>query len=114
MVDFKYIKDLILPNDPNSAKLIINEIKKFFNTPGSNKDNQFCLFYKGTKLENVSELDELDEFIIDSENYIKNRNEILANKRVSLSDEKNNYNMNNDTLKTIWCCSKCCFCCNCG
>ena len=114
MVDFKYIKDLILPNDPNSAKLIINEIKKFFNTPRSNKDNQFCLFYKCTKLENVSELDDLDEFINDSENYIKNRNEILANKRVSLSDEKNNYNMNNDTLKTIGCCSKCCFCCNCG
>ena len=113
MVDFRYIKDLILPNDQNSAKLIINEIKKFFNTPGSNKDNQFCLFYKGTKLENVSELDDLDEFINDSENYIEKRNDFLEKKRTQ-SDEKNNYNINKDTLKTIGCCSKCCFCCNCG
>ena len=115
IVDFRYIKDLILPNDPNSAKLIINYIKEFFNrTYGNNLNNKFNIYYKNQKLENVSKFDDIDKFLDNPTDYINNdnRNNILKfNEQKYLSSLKN---LDQDTLKTAGYCSKCCsnLCCS--
>ena len=111
IVDFRYIKDLILPNDKNSAEIIINYIKEFFNrTYGKNLDNKFNIYYKNQKLENVSQFDDFDKFIEKPDDYINNRDNILKTNEENY--KKSLKNLNEDTLKAAGCCSKCCANCN--
>ena len=115
IVDFRYIKDLILPNDPNSAKIIINYIKEFFKNKRNGSNNQFNIIYNGKKLENVSEFDDLDKFIEKSDDYIKDRNTILRTNEENFNKSLNEKNINNDVSKNSLCCAQCCAnCCKCN
>lgn len=111
IVDFRYIKDLILPNDPNSAELIINNIKEFFNrTYGKISNNKFNIYYKNQKLENVSKFDDINKFLDNPTDYINNDNReniLKVNEQKYLDSLKN---IDQDTLKAAGCCSK--FCCS--
>lgn len=110
IVDFRYIKDLILPNDPNSAKLIIEDVQVFLKNKRNGNDNEFNLIYKGTKLENVSKFDDINKFLDNPTDYINNdnrKNVLKVNEQKYLDSLKN---LDKDTLKTVGCCSKCCCC----
>jgi len=115
IVDFRYIKDLILPNDPNYAKLIIKDVQNFLKNNRNGSNNEFNLIYKGTKLENVSEFDDLDKFIEKSDDYIKDRNTILRTNEENFNKSLNEKNINNDVSKNSLCCAQCCAnCCKCN
>ena len=100
------IKTVILPNDPNYAKLVVEKCL-------NNKQSQNTienLKYGDCELNNINEYDDLLLFISDSKDYLDNRNKINDEIRIKIQSIQD---PNIKNIENIGCCSKCLNCCCC-
>jgi len=105
-IDRCNIKTVILPNDPNYAKLVVDKCL-------NNKQSQNTienLKYGDCELNNINEYDDLLLFISDSKDYLDNRNKINDEIRIKIQSIQD---PNIKNIENIGCCSKCLNCCCC-
>ena len=103
------IKTVILPNDPNYAKLVVEKCLNNKHLQNIIKN----LKYGDYEINNINDYDDLLRFISDPENYLNNRNKINDEIRIKLQSTQDpnipKVTNNNNTCCCL-CFTKCCCC----